>query len=207
MSISLTKGQRISLKKDDGTGLTRVTIGLGWDAANDNASGFLGSLKRVFTGEERKPDIDIDSTIFLLKNGKLTSVDDIVYYHNLRDKSGAVVHHGDNLVGGSKGDDEQISIRLDKLPPEYDRLVFVVNIYHAYNRNQNFSKVNNAYIRIMDEKGKEFCRYSLSKDKEFDGMTAMIFGEVYKQKDEWKFNAIGQGTKDGSISELARRYQ
>jgi stress response protein SCP2 len=37
-------------------------------------------------------------------------------------------------------------------------------------------------------------------------MTAMIFGEVYRHNGEWKFNAIGQGTKDGSIGELVKRY-
>ena len=38
-------------------------------------------------------------------------------------------------------------------------------------------------------------------------MTAMIFGEIYRYNGEWKFNAIGQGTKDKRLNELARRYQ
>ena len=34
----------------------------------------------------------------------------------------------------------------------------------------------------------------------------MVFGEIYRHNNEWKFNAIGQGTNDGSISDLAKRY-
>ena len=65
--------------------------------------------------------------------------------------------------------------------------------------------IKNAFIRIVDDKGKEFCRYDLSE--KFEGMTAMIFGEIYRYNGEWKFNAIGEPTNDNSISELAARYQ
>ena len=66
--------------------------------------------------------------------------------------------------------------------------------------------IANAFIRICDERtGEEFCRYNLSES--YAGMTAMIFGEIYRYNGEWKFNAIGQGTKDKGLNELARRYQ
>ena len=34
----------------------------------------------------------------------------------------------------------------------------------------------------------------------------MIFGEVSKSDGEWKFDAIGQGTYDNSVIDVARRY-
>jgi stress response protein SCP2 len=49
------------------------------------------------------------------------------------------------------------------------------------------------------------CKYNLTE--QYDGMLAMIFGEVYRHGSEWKFNAVGQGTKDKSITELAQRYK
>ena len=65
--------------------------------------------------------------------------------------------------------------------------------------------IQNCFIRIVDARGnKEICRYNLSDN--YDGMTAMIFGEVYRHNGEWKFNAIGQGTADGNLGELAKRY-
>ena len=66
--------------------------------------------------------------------------------------------------------------------------------------------IKNAFIRIVDGKtNREMCKYDLSED--YSGMTAMIFGEIYRHNGEWKFNAIGQGTKDTSISELCRHYK
>jgi stress response protein SCP2 len=112
---------------------------------------------------------------------------------------------GDNLTGAGEGDDEQIIVDLAKMPAEYDRIVIVVNIYQAYQRKQHFGLINNAFIRLVDAKtNKEICKYNLSED--YSDMTAMIFGEIYRHNGEWKFNAIGQGTKDPGLGELANRY-
>ena len=43
MSVSLSKGQRVSLAKRDGGTLTRVRMGLGWDAVKKK--GLFGGLK------------------------------------------------------------------------------------------------------------------------------------------------------------------
>ena len=37
-------------------------------------------------------------------------------------------------------------------------------------------------------------------------MTALVFGELYRYKGEWKFNAIGQPLQVWSIAQLAERY-
>ena len=66
--------------------------------------------------------------------------------------------------------------------------------------------IKNAFIRLIDTKtNKEMCRYNLTDD--YSGCTALIFGEVYRHNEEWKFNAIGQGTTDDGIGELAARYK
>lgn len=112
---------------------------------------------------------------------------------------------GDNLTGAGDGDDEQIVIDLARIPADYDKIVFVVNIYQALQRRQHFGMIQNAFIRLVDGRNNnELCKYSLSED--YSGMTAMIFGEVYRYNGEWKFNAIGQGTNDPGLNELARRF-
>ena len=124
----------------------------------------------------------------------------------LRHGSGAVQHMGDNLTGAGEGDDEQIVIELDKVPAQYDRIVVVVNIFRAEARHQHFGMIENAFIRIVDARNnQELCRFNLSEH--YDGMTAMIFGEVYRHGNEWKFNAIGQATTDPSLQALSKRYQ
>jgi len=194
MGVSLQKGQKVSLTKDN-AGLNRVVIGLGWDEAPQ---------KRGFFAPKPQ-EIDCDASVFMLQDGKLRMVEDIVYFGNLRHRSGAVQHLGDNLTGAGEGDDEQVVIDLNNVPQEYDRLVFVVNIYQADKRNQHFGMIKNAFIRIVDGRNnQELCKYNLSEN--YDNMTAMIFGEVYRHNGEWKFNAIGSGTQDVQLGQLANRF-
>lgn len=196
MSVNLQKGQKVELKKEGGGTLRRVMVGLGWD-----------EVKRTRGLFAPKPqDIDCDASAFLCAGGKLLGPDDVVYFGNLQHRSGAVRHMGDNLTGASEGDDEQIFVQLADLPQQYDKIVFVVNIYQAAQRHQDFGMIQNAFIRICDaETNRELCRYNLSEN--YQGMTAMIFGELYLYKGQWKFNAIGQPTRDDSISELAEKFR
>lgn len=200
MSISLQKGQKVSLSKDN-AGLAKVIVGLGWDEVKSSSGG--GLFSSLFKAQP-KP-IDCDASAIMLKNGKFVDQKDLVYYGNLRHKSGTVNHQGDNLTGEGEGDDEQIIIDLSKVPQEYDKIVIVVNIYQAVQRNQHFGLIENAFIRLVDARNnKEMCKYNLTDD--YSGMTAMIFGEVYRHNGECKFSAIGQGTKDPGLVELCRRY-
>lgn len=196
MSVNLQKGQKVELRKSDGGSLRRVMVGLGWDEVKQTRGFFA----------PKPQDIDCDASAFLCMGGRLTSNQDVVYFGNLRHGSGAVAHMGDNLTGAGEGDDEQILVDLSVLPGQYDKIVFVVNIYQAAQRRQHFGMIQNAFIRICDaETNQELCRYNLSEN--YDGMTAMIFGELYLYKGQWKFNAIGQPTRDNSISELADKMR
>lgn len=194
MSVSLQKGQKVDLRKSDGGTLRKVVVGLGWDEAKKKG---LFARKTV--------NIDCDASAFVCENGRLTSDKDIVYFGNLKHKSKAVIHMGDNLTGAGDGDDEQITVDLINLPANYDKIVFVVNIYSAAARKQHFGMIENAFIRIFDaETNQELCRYNLSEN--YDGMTAMIFGEMYRYNGNWKFNAVGQATQDDTVRDLAKRF-
>ena len=200
MAVSLQKGQKVSLTKSN-PGLSKVMVGLGWDEAPQKAQGVFGAL----FGGGKTQDIDCDATAILLQGGKLRAKEDIVYFGNLRHMTGMVQHMGDNLTGAGEGDDEQILIDLAGLPAQYDRIVMVVNIYQAQKRGQHFGMIRNAFIRLVDARtNAEMCRYDLTEN--YSGMTAMIFGEIYRHNGEWKFNAIGQGTYDAGIGDLAQRY-
>ena len=185
MSISLQKGQKVSLTKEN-AGLKKIVVGLGWDEAK-KSGGFLSSL---FGGSSGESNIDCDASAFLLQDGKLVHKEDVVYYGNLRHRSGTVIHMGDNLTGAGEGDDEQITIDLASVPAEYDRIVIVVNIYQAKQRHQEFGMIRNAFIRLVDASNdKEILKYDLTEN--YAGMTAMIFGEVYRQR---RVEVLGCGT-------------
>lgn len=195
MSVNLQKGQKVELRKNNGGTLRRVMVGLGWDEVQQ---------KRGFFAPKPQ-DIDCDASAILCVNGRLANVADLVFYNNLGHRSGAVRHMGDNLTGAGDGDDEQIMVDLTALPSQYDKIVFVVTIYQAHERRQHFGLIRNCFIRICDaETGQELCKYNLSEN--YNNMTAMIFGELYRYNGSWKFNAIGQPTTDNSISDMAKRF-
>jgi tellurium resistance protein TerD len=178
MGVTLAKGGNVSLSKA-APNLTQVQIGLGWRA-------------RSTTGA----DFDLDASALLCGNGRVLGDDYFVFYNNLTSPDGSVEHTGDDLTGGSGGDDETILVDLSKVPANVDKVVFPVSIYDADARLQTFGQVSDAYIRVLNQAdGAELARYDLTEDASTE--TAMIFGELYRHNAEWKFRAVGQGYASG----------
>ena len=174
--INLEKGQRIDV------GLEKVCVGLGWDP---NTSG----------GD----DFDLDASAFMLgKNHKLPADEYFVFYNNLVSPDGAVASSGDDQTGGNsdKGDDETITVDLEKVNPAVEEILFTATIHKADERRQNFGQVRNAYIRIYNAiTGEEIAKYDL--DEDFSIETAVEFGRLYRRNGQWKFEAMGLGHKGG----------
>lgn len=188
MPINLSKGQKVDLTKANPS-LKHLMIGLGWDV-NQYSSGY---------------DFDLDASAFMLgDNGKTPTEKEFIFYGNLEHTSGSVKHMGDNLTGSGEGDDEQIIVDLTLIPSNISRIAFTVTIYDAELRRQNFGQVSNSFIRVVDEDtGHEILRYDLGE--EFSIETAIVVGEIYKYKNEWKFNAIGSGFQ-GGLAALCNHY-
>ena len=191
MSVSLRKGENVSLSKED-PNLDEVIVGLGWKV-------------RTSDGE----DFDLDASAFLLTAAGRTrdrGVSDFCFYSNPSVAGGAVAHQGDNRVGGAGGgdDDEQIVISLTRLPTEIARVALVITIYEARQRRQNFGQVENAFARIVNARtGRELARYDLAEDAAIE--TALTLGEIYRNGADWKFKAIGQGF-EGGLHRVCQHY-
>lgn len=191
MAISLSKGGKVSLAKaaaDAGvTGLTKVTVGLGWD------------VNRYDGGAQ----FDLDAAAFMLADsGRVRNERDFIFYNNKEGQG--VTHMGDNRTGEGDGDDEQIIIDLAQVPADITRIAFTVTIDQAAERGQNFGMVENSFIHLMDETtGTELIRYDLGEDYSIE--TAVVVGELYKNNGEWKFNAIGSGFQ-GGLAALCNNY-
>ncbi|MTI85504.1 MAG: TerD family protein [Firmicutes bacterium] len=188
MAVSLAKGQKVDLTKTN-PGLQKVIVGLGWDV-------------NKYDGGQ---DFDLDAAVFLLdEGGKVKSEKDFVFYNNAEGAGGAVKHTGDNLTGEGEGDDEQVLIELAKVPDEIQKIAFTVTIHEAEARSQNFGQVSNSFIRIANEaNSEELIRYDLEED--FSIETALVVGELYRNKGEWKFSAVGSGF-EGGLAALATNY-
>ncbi|MCG3769789.1 MAG: General stress protein 16U [Nitrosomonadaceae bacterium] len=176
MSISLVKGQKVSLAKD-GANLTRVFMGLGWDVAK---KGFLGSLM----GRTEEIDLDASCLAFDANN----EIIDIAFYNRLEILNGVIKHTGDNRTGAGDGDDEAIRVDLSRVPTAVKTMVFVVSSYQGH----TFDKIANAYCRVVDEvTGKELVKFNVSDS---GGHTALIMAKFYKSNGEWKIHAVGEKT-------------
>lgn len=184
MSVELTKGEGVNLKKD-APNLKRVLIGLGWDPVKSLMS----------------QDMDIDASVICIdKKGHHEST---VFYGNLKHASKAIKHHGDNLTGDGDGDDEQIEIQLDKVPKEIERLAIIINIFCAYQKHQHFGKVKNCFVHASDmDSGKELIQYKI--DGNFKGKTGIFVADIYRHNGEWKFEAIGEGVEVANINEMVK---
>lgn len=187
MAVSLSKGGNVSLEKAD-PGIKKVLVGLGWDVRATDGAAF-----------------DLDASCFMLgTNGKVRSDADFIFYNNLKSADGSIEHTGDNRTGEGEGDDEAIRVNLVQIPADIQKLAIAVTIHEADKRHQNFGQVSNAFIRIVNEEtGKEVARFDLSEDASTN--TAMIFGELYRHNNEWKFKAVGQGF-DGGLGPMAKNF-
>lgn len=182
MGITLAKGGNVSLSKTDPT-LTKIMIGLGWDA-------------RSTTGD----DFDLDASLFMVgADGKVPSDNHFIFYNQLLSPCRSVEHTGDNRTGAGDGDDEALKVDLSAVPANITRLVVAVTIHDADARHQNFGQVGGAFMRIVNqENDAEIARFDLSED--YSTETAMVFGEVYRHNGEWKFKAVGQGYNGGLLA-------
>lgn len=185
MAILLEKGQRMEV------GLSKVSVGLGWDP--NEGSGF---------------DFDLDLSAFMLDgNKKLPKDEFFVFYNNQKSPDGAVESTGDDLTGGNsdRGDDETLNVDLVKVDSQVQEIIFTATIYKAEERKQNFGQVRNSYIRIYNSNtNEEIARYDL--DEDFSIETAVEFVRLYRRNGEWKFEAMGVGNK-GGMSALVNKYQ
>lgn len=209
MAINLQKGQTINLVKEQND-LSSVTVGLGWDVKVQKT----GLFSSLFGKQQKEDDFDLDAIAFLLDaKGKVACLGDrklvggdVIFFNNLRHRSGNIYHTGDNLTGAGEGDDEQIIIKLDKLDPCYDKIVILVSIYRGIERHQDFGQIENAFIRAVDARGHEMLRYDLSHDEQFNKMCTMVFGEFYRHNGGWKFRAIGSPYETDSFVDILRLH-
>jgi tellurium resistance protein TerZ len=185
MAVSLTKGQRVSLEKSGGGSLTRVFMGLGWDAVSH---GLFGRKKAV--------DIDLDASCLLFDAGG--QLVDQVWFSQLRSRDGSVQHTGDNLTGAGEGDDEVIYVDLPAVPAQVTTLVFTVNSFTG----QDFSQVENAVCRLVDAAGPqqtELARYTLSGSGHHN---AQIMAKLTREGGGWAMTAIGATANGRTFRDL-----
>ena len=186
MAITLRKGERINI------GLSKISVGLGWNPNEGSGLAF-----------------DLDASAIMIGTGRLIPAEEFfVFYGNTTSPDGALSHSGDDPTGGNSdgGDDEVISVDLNRVDPRITEILFVVTIHDATDRRQNFGQVRDSYIRIVNEAtGEEIAKYELGED--FSIETGVEFGRLYNRDGKWRFEASGIGYKEDLAYFLAKYYK
>lgn len=191
MAINLQKGQKISLSKEAGGGtLTKIVMGLGWDAKK--TKGFFGM-------GAKDQEIDLDASCVLFDEAKQPL--DAIFFGQLTSKDGSIKHTGDNRTGAGDGDDEQIIVDLSRVPANVKSILFLVNSFTG----QNFSQIENAFCRVVNgANNHELAKYDLTCN---GAHTAMIMAKVYLHNGEWKMHAIGDNTSGRTFQDMMSAMQ
>ena len=177
----------INLNEKDAT-VKVLRIAAGWDL-------------KEYDGE----NIDVDLSCFILDKDNETREDgDFVFYNNLKSADLSVRHLGDNRDGMGENDDEAIIVDISALPYDVYKITFVISIYMADSRDQNFNHVENSFIRVVNEvTDEELARDDMTD--QFDDATAVEFCEIERVGSEWHFRQIHRPLP-GGLKEAAEGY-
>ena len=213
MAINLTKGQKIDLRKDNGSTLTNFCVGVNWGGITKKAMFGLTTTTKSIDLDLSCVMIDANNTIcdhiysplyrldvlqkFGLPKGKLESAE------------GALRHSGDDLQGDKGGDDgldnEIITVDLSRINPNVNQIFFFLNNAGA----EDFSQI--PYVKIRMYEGtptrvqSEFAAYNVAAEAQYAGRRSIIMGKLYKRNNEWKFSAIGDPTEDSFLGQTIHK--
>lgn len=150
-----------------------VVVGFGWHVV-----------------EGRGPAVQlVPSAILCNAQGKAVSSAHLVFFNQLASPDGSVA------VVPESSDEEQIEVDLREVPASVDKIVLMVYVDPDLRSPGTFAAVRQAYFRVCDRSGRELARYDI-EDYSAE-VNAMIFGELYRNRGEWKVRAVGQGYSTG----------
>jgi len=147
-----------------------IFLGLGWDAG-----------------------CDLDAHAYLVEP---SGTSEHVYFGHLTSSCGCVKHSGDNLTGEGDGDDEQINVQLNAIPPKYDYVFFVIQIFTA---NKTFQEVRNPFVRVVDKVMQKELAIFYPRDIAKDA-AALVVGSIFRDKDSWSFKAVGNKIEKRNVN-------
>lgn len=181
--VNLRKGQRVELAK----GISKLRIELTWQASRKAESWDLDIMALELNEDQ------------LIANGDISH---LVFYNNLKDPQGALVHSGDDRAG--EGDGEEMRLDVSKLHSGVKEVLFVLNIFESMKKNQNFGEIKHTVLRIYyDDDTIPALVYNLEEEESHRTATVLKVVSIYKSGGMWKVKAINEGVTSSLSSVLA----
>ncbi|MGW3915768.1 TerD family protein [Streptomyces sp. NPDC005070] len=172
----MVKGSNVSLAALS-ENIDSVIVSLGWGSP---------------TGEG---DADV-SVLLLDENGKVRNDADFYFYNNPVAADGSVQLLGKTPT--ADGNEDRISFDLTAVSAEVDRIVLAASRYEG----ARFGELDCVRLALADGGGEELLNFAID---DADSVSAIIFGELYRRAEEWKFRAVGQGY-DAGLAGLATDF-
>lgn len=179
--INLEKGENTAINSTNYTG-SKLLVGLDWKTKDKN-------------------DFDIDGSAFLLNSDEIVrSSEDFIFYNQLIDNDNCIELNTDS---DNKDYTNSFFINLSKIPYDIDKIMFVLTIDKAEEREQNFRMVDDVKFLIMDEHNNSLIKCIIETDYE---EVSLMVCSLYRYKNEWKIRSIGQGFSKG-LEAIAHNYK
>lgn len=185
--LGLSKGGNVVLD-EDGKHPSELTVLVDWTVVSTS-----GGL----------PELDA-SAIVIGPNSRVLSDEHFIFFNNKASPNDEVVLQGEPQATEAGSYLSSFSVKLDQLTPDTSSVVFVVSIYAASERGHSFANVSGGLISVRSRRtGEELAVFEMAGQGSTE--TAMIFGEIYRHRERWKFRAVGQGYSNG-LSGIATDY-
>lgn len=161
----LSRGQKVPITK--GRSVSELVVTLEWQ--NDDQT------------------IEVDAAAFLLNEENKCSGDESFLFYGQpisADRSVKQIKQGDNR--------NETHLSLTKISPAIQKVAFTLTIHEGEERGQNFGQVSSLSLRIADKvTGENLVTFTFGE--ELTKETAIVVGELYLHKGDWKFSAVGSG--------------
>lgn len=169
---SLVAGANAALTAEN-PGLNHVVVGMAWD---------------VIPSHGPQTEL-VPFAVMCDSSSQAISNDHLVFFNQLVSADASVTFIGED-------DTEQIDVALDQVPANVSKIIFLLYADPEFRGPGNFSSVRSGHIRVATGDNRELVRFELPTNG-LESVTAMIFGELYRHRDDWKFRALGQGYSTG----------
>ena len=186
----------------DALGLTSDTLlfGLNYDFTPVKTKGKMARLK------ENQGAIDIDLACVLYDDQ--CTIQDLVWFKQLRDEAESVRHQGDSLDGHDRGeqamyraplDQEQIRLYLHKTPNHINHIALIASSYFG----QPFSAVDNGEMHLSDDEGNRAFEVNLKQLPR--SCNAIWVASLRRIVDDWHVTLQNLPLTDKDLSKAAQQ--
>lgn len=170
-------------------GLAGVMVAMGWHMVPSNGPQSELTTMAILCGED----------------GRALSPEHLVFFNQLTTSGGGVRFAEDSAGGASAAHDvEQVDVEFALVPGEVSKIAFLAYVDPEVRGPGTFGAVRSAYIRLARPEGSELLRFDVP-EIHGERIKAMMFGELYRHGEHWKFRALGQGYENG-LAGVARDF-